>query len=64
MAIQKLAEQKKPTIEGFGHAHSHGRGSHSHAHGHSTIPGPPGVSMDSGHIPKQTVSIASYNVAV
>lgn len=49
MALQKLVEQKKSTIE----SHVHPRGSHAHPHGHSTLPGPP---MDPDHIPKQTVS--------
>lgn len=53
MAMQKLAEQKKSTLEG----HSHPRGSHAHSHSHSTLPGPP---MDPDHIPKQTVSNVKF----
>ncbi|XP_065213924.1 gamma-aminobutyric acid receptor subunit beta isoform X3 [Planococcus citri] len=49
MAMQKLAQEKKSTLEG--HAHPRGSHAHAHAHGHSTLPGPP---VDPDHMPKQT----------
>jgi len=57
LAMQKLAEQKKSTMEG----HAIPRGSHAHPHGHSTLPGPP---MDPDHIPKQTVSVGGVRFII